>query len=79
MYCSYLDYVRPIELLEKRDDNVEAVRLLKEKLELMEADYESCKFVCAMYLEKEEKYQAAIEELTKKNNDLQEQLTEQRY
>ena len=56
MYCSYLDYVRPIELLEKRDDNIEAVKLLKEKLEFMEADYESCKFVCAMYLEKEEKY-----------------------
>ena len=77
MYCSYLDYVRPIELEEKANAEKEELVQLNMQLEAQEVEFESCKNVCDMYLEKEAEYKSEIDELKRQNAELQKRLRDE--
>ena len=42
LYCSYLDYVRPVELQEKEDFAKEEMENLELKIQAMEVELTSC-------------------------------------
>jgi len=63
LYCGYLDYVRPIEIQDRVNEDKEKMDDMMALIEQMRIEFESCKNVCEMYLDKEAEFKAQIADL----------------
>lgn len=63
LYCSYIDYCRPVELEEIDKERKEMIDLLIEENKRRTADFDACNLVCEKFLLDEEGYRAEIARL----------------
>jgi len=49
LYCSYLDYVRPVDLADAKADRAALDSMDEERFKAMQQEYETCRKICEMY------------------------------
>ena len=70
MYCSYIDYVRPIELADKDQERKEEIAMLIEENKARETELNASNLVCEAFLSDEQKYREEIKALKEENKNI---------